>query len=143
MTGYVYRYMHEYQHKSPTCPHRASHKWKQIDYGSKNQWAPNKTDKPILPPDDIKYIQKAVENFPGYVRALDPTILVELGTLAAAQSKGTEETKEWVVHVIDYCVTNPYAKLRYHAINMILRIHSDASYLSELNDRICAGGHFS
>ncbi len=38
--------------------------------------------------------------------------------------------------------THPDATIRYHASDMILKIHSDASYLSEPKARSRAGGHF-
>jgi hypothetical protein len=35
--------------------------------------------------------------------------------------------------LLDYLATHPYAAIRYHASDMILHIHSDASYLSVSN----------
>ena len=64
------------------------------------------------------------------MRAVDPTMMLSLGTLAVTQARRTEDTKEAVVHLLDYCATTPDEKLRYHARNMTLFIHSNASYLS-------------
>ena len=69
-------------------------------------------------------------------------MLVALGTIAATQAKGTQYTNKIVDHLLDYCHTHPDATLRYRASNMILKIHSDASYLSEAKARSRAGGHF-
>ena len=69
-------------------------------------------------------------------------MLVSLGTLLADQSKGTEDTKYRVAHLLDYCATNPDTKLRYHDSNMTLIIHSDIPYLSETHARSRVGGHF-
>ena len=77
-----------------------------------------------------------------YARAVDATILVALGTLAAQQAKGTEHTSRAINQLLDYCHTHPNAILRYRASDMILKIHSDASYLSEPKARSRAGGHF-
>ena len=44
--------------------------------------------------------------------------------------------------LLDYCHTHPDAKVRYHASDMILHIHSDASYNSEAKSRSRAGRHF-
>ena len=76
-----------------------------------------------------------------YARAVDPTMLVALVTLAAEQSKVPEDTKEALTHLIDYCATNPDNKLIFHASNTTFHIHSDSSYLSELHNRNCAGCH--
>jgi hypothetical protein len=46
------------------------------------------------------------------------------------------------VQLLDYLVTHPNATVRFHASNMILNIHLDASYLSEANAHSRACGHF-
>jgi hypothetical protein len=69
-------------------------------------------------------------------------MLVALGTLASAQTKSTEATATAVTQLLNYCATHPDAILRYHASDMILHVHSDASYLSERNARSRAGGLF-
>jgi phospholipase/lecithinase/hemolysin len=43
---------------------------------------------------------------------------------------------------LDYLVTHPGATIHHHASEMILHIHSEASYLSVLNARGCLGGMF-
>ena len=69
-------------------------------------------------------------------------MLFTLNTLASAQSKGTEETKAAMKHFLDYCATHPEATIRFYASDMILKIHSDASYLSEPEAKSRAGGYF-
>jgi hypothetical protein len=44
--------------------------------------------------------------------------------------------------MLDYSATHPDATIRYHASDMILHIHSDASYLSVSNERSRLGGLF-
>ena len=39
-------------------------------------------------------------------------------------------------------VTHPEAKIQFCASDMILNVHSDASYLSAATCRSCAGGYF-
>ena len=75
-------------------------------------------------------------------RAVYPTMMVALDTLAVAQSEVAEDTNESVAHLLYYCATNPDYKLIFHASNMTLHIHRNASYLSELHVRSRAGGHF-
>jgi hypothetical protein len=43
---------------------------------------------------------------------------------------------------LDYAMTHPDAMITYRASNMILAVHSDASYLSETKACSRAGGHF-
>ena len=88
--------MNEYQQKMTTPPQNAPHKWEQPDYVAKIQWESNQIDKPILPLEDKKFIQKVVRKFLYYEGEFDPTVLVALDILAVAQSKVTEHTKEAV-----------------------------------------------
>jgi hypothetical protein len=62
--------------------------------------------------------------------------------LASEQSNATEVTADKVIKLLNYCNTHPETKIRYHASDMILHIHSDASYLSENEARSRAGGLF-
>ena len=47
-----------------------------------------------------------------------------------------------VEQLLDYMATKPNAKIRYQALDMILNIHSDASYLTTTRSRSRAGGYF-
>jgi hypothetical protein len=75
-------------------------------------------------------------------RAIDNTLLVALGTLSAAKSKGTEATAQAINQLLNYCASHPDATIWFIASNMYLHIHSDASYLSEIRARSRAGGYF-
>ena len=44
--------------------------------------------------------------------------------------------------MLDYLATNPNATVRFYPSNMILNVHSDASYLSAKNAKSRAAGHF-
>jgi hypothetical protein len=46
------------------------------------------------------------------------------------------------LHLLDYVVTHPDTILTYAKSDMILNIHSDASYLSEPKAQSHTGGHF-
>ena len=73
---------------------------------------------------------------------MDPTLAVALSTIAAEQSKATEKTAKAVNKLLNYCATHPNAAIRYKASDMILRIHSDTSYLTEPKARSRTGGYF-
>ena len=77
-----------------------------------------------------------------YARAVDPTMLVALNAIAANQSAPTEDTLQRTLFFLDYAASHPDAILTYVASQMILNIHSDASYLTEAKARSRAGGHF-
>jgi hypothetical protein len=67
---------------------------------------------------------------------------MSINVLASEQSNATEETGDKVIKLLNYCNTHPETKVRYHASDMILHIHSDASYLSESESKSRAGGCF-
>eukprot|EP00957_Ditylum_brightwellii_P075610 5746634-Ditylum_brightwellii.AAC.1 len=66
-------------------------------------------------------------------------MLVALGTIVAVQNQGTQNTADAVEHLLDYCTSHPDVVIRYCPSDMILRVHSNASYLSEPKARSRAG----
>jgi hypothetical protein len=58
---------------------------------------------------------------------VDPTVLMPLNDIATEQTKKTEKTQAVTNQLLDYLDTHPDAITRYHASDMILQIHSDAS----------------
>ncbi len=142
MPGYVQATLHKYQHISPTQAQHAPHTWTVPNYGAKQQLTTPKDTSPPLTPDAIKRVQQITGTLLYYARAVDATLLVALGTIAAQQAHGTATTSAAINQLLDYCHTHPSATIRYRASDMILKIHSDASYLSEAKARSRAGGHF-
>ena len=69
-------------------------------------------------------------------------MLAALGSIAAHQAKGTEQIYADTLWLLNYAATHPDATIRYTASDMVLHIHSDASYLSEPRSRSRAGGHY-
>ena len=82
--------------------------------------------------EQIKLIQQVIGVCLYYDRAVDNTILPALSAIASKQSNGTKQTMEKTIQLLDYLATYPAAKVRFHASYVVLNIHSDASYLSEL-----------
>ena len=70
------------------------------------------------------------------------TILCALSEIASQQTSPTEKTMERVNTFLDYMATHPETKIRYHASDMVLNCHSDASYLTATKARSRAGGLF-
>ena len=77
-----------------------------------------------------------------YARTVDPTMLVALSAITADQSVPTKMTYEKTLFFLDYVVSHPDAILTFERSNMILAVHSDASYLTEPKSRSRAGGRF-
>jgi hypothetical protein len=49
------------------------------------------------------------------------------------QTKAMERTMEKCTQLLDYLAGHADTKVHYHGSNMIMKIHLDASYLSEAN----------
>ena len=99
-------------------------------------------DSAKLSPKAIKHLQQIVSTFLFYSRAVDPTMLTALSIIATEQTQGTHTTKENAEHFLMYAASHPDATIKFYKSDMILKIHSDASYLSECQGRSHAGGHF-
>lgn len=97
---------------------------------------------PPLDKDGQKRIQQIVGSILYYARAVDLTVLMALSSIASEQAKPTDKTKHASAQLLDYLSTHPDATIRYYASDMILNIHSDASYLSEPKARSRVCGHY-
>ena len=65
-----------------------------------------------------------------------------LSSIAVEQTKAMEKTMGHCINLLNYLATNQDAKVRFHASNMVMNIHSNASYLSETKSRSQACSHF-
>jgi hypothetical protein len=140
LPGYVKRALHRFQHTAPRKPEHAPSKFTPPNYGAKQQLTELEDASDLLDASGKQRIQEIVGVLLYYARAVDSTMLVALGTIASART--TEATAKAVAHLLNYAASNPDATVRYHASGMCLKIHSDASYLSEPKARSRAGGHF-
>ena len=77
-----------------------------------------------------------------YAQTLDATMLVALSAITSEQADPTEDTLKKTKKFLDYVALHPDAVLTFSASNMVLNVHSDASYLTEPKARSRAGGHF-
>jgi hypothetical protein len=142
MPGYIKASLHKYQHAAPTSPEHAPHTWNPPVYGAKTQYVENKTTSPALSAKDVNKLQQLTGTLLYYARAVDPNLIMPINVLASEQSKATSDASDKVIKLLNYCNTHPETKIRYHASEMILYIHSDASYLSEREAKSRSGGFF-
>ena len=90
----------------------------------------------------IKHIQKFIGTLLYCALTIDSTMLMTINAISSDQATGTTATADAVTWLLYYAATYPNATIRYNASQMILRIHSDASYHSKSESRSRAGGHF-
>jgi hypothetical protein len=142
MPDYVLRAIKKFLHPMPYRPEYAPYEWTAPKYGSKQPQltAPLDNTEP-LDAAGILHLQQVVGTFLFYARAVDPTMLTALSDLSAQQSQATEHTAQATIRFLNYAAINPLAIIRYIASDMVLHIHSDASYLSVPKARSRAAGH--
>ena len=99
-------------------------------YGATIQYA-KKIDTPTkLGLVDTKFIQHVTGTYLYYARAVDATMLVALSAIASDQSGPTAKKMAKTLKFLHYVATHPDAILTYIASDMVLNVHSVASYLT-------------
>jgi hypothetical protein len=141
MPGYIATTLKKYQHATPTVPQNVPYNTAAIQYSTKVQRVENDTLAP-LSKSEIKHVQDIVGTLLYYAQVVNPTLLAALSTIATRQANGIQAVADACHQLLDYVATHPTAGLRYHACDMILAFHMDASYLSEMDGRSCATGNF-
>jgi hypothetical protein len=96
---------------------------------------PHKTTRLPSPPNNALKYQKNTGSVLYYSRVVDTTVLMALNDIATEQKAATEKTKTAAGQLLDYLATHPDAKIHFQASDMILHIHSYASYLSVSRER--------
>ena len=112
-----------------------------INYDAKQQYAKDELSTPKLNKKGKKFVQQVCGKFLFLGRAVDSTLLCPISAIASQASDPTEATLRQTTQILDYLATQEEAVLTYKASQMILVVHSDASYLSEPKARSRAGGH--
>lgn len=141
MPGYVEALLVKYKHECTKKTH-TPYKPAPRKFGKEAQDPLPEDTSPALDDKGINRIQQIVGSILFYARAVDLTNLPGLNTLASEQTTATETTMANAKGMLDYLATHPNATIRYRASDMILNVHSDASYLSESRARSRAAGYF-
>jgi hypothetical protein len=132
----------KYGHVAPLKPQHCPYLPNPIKYGKDSQAPSPLDDSPLLDEAGKKRVQQIVGSFLYYARAVDPTFLMALSEISSQQGAPTEDTIKRVNQFLDYMWTHPDAIIWYRASDMILNVHSDASYLSAPKSRSRAGCYF-
>jgi hypothetical protein len=141
MPGYVSNVLSKFQHDAPKHPQHTPSRYVTQVYGAKTQYA-TKDETPPLTAKQCLTIQKVTGSILYYVRAVEPTVLMPLNDIATEQKKATEKTQATTNQFLDYLATHPDTTICYHASDMILHIHNNATYLSVSNAPSRLGGLF-
>ncbi len=135
MPGYIKKKLQEYNHMLPgrmqVCPYSPEPK----KFGADAQTPLAVDSSPLFDEKGLKRVQIFVGSILYYARAVDMTVLMALSAIAVEQTKAMAKTMGRCIQLLNYLASNSEAKVRYYASNMVMNIHSDASYLSETKAR--------
>ena len=127
-----------------TRPPRSQNTWQYIppNYGKREpQLAPIDSSAPLSAAQKLE-IQGIVGTALYYARAVDPTLLPVANELASQQANPTLKVQQAANRFLSYCSAQRDNQITYHACDMALHIHVDASYLSRSHARSVAGAIF-
>jgi hypothetical protein len=141
MPNYVKKALKQFQHIAGKLQH-SPYPSIPIQYGAKKQYTMQESTAPLLDNKAKCFIQQVCSKPLFCGTAVDSTLLCPISAIAAQLSKPTTDTMQQTLQLLDYLATQEEAVLPYHASNMVLAVHSDASYLSEPKARSRAGGYF-
>eukprot|EP00804_Cyclotella_cryptica_P028233 CCRYP_014586-RB/>CCRYP_014586-RB protein AED:0.36 eAED:0.36 QI:0/0/0/1/0.33/0.25/4/0/366 len=139
MPGYKDKALKQFQHRATETQH-SPFQCKPIKYGAKKQFAVMPSTAAPLNKADKNSFNKSVENsFTWHGQLI---LLCYAPSAPLHPTNPTTDTMEQTKQLLDYIATQDDAVITYHASDMVLAVHSDASYLSETKARSRAGGHF-
>ena len=70
-------------------------------------------------------------------------MLLSLNSIAEQQAYPTQNTQGAIKRFLDYAATNPDAIVKFRAIDMVIHIESDISYLYEAHKHRHTGGIYN
>jgi len=76
-----------------------------------------------------------------FARAVDPTLLVAINKVSLEQSNPTPSTERAAMRLLQYIKAYPNPIITYHPSDMVLIIHSDATFASETRSRSRVAGY--
>ncbi len=141
MPNYMQKALKQFQHKAGKLQ-QAPYQSTPMQYGAKKQYTAQESKMPLLDNKAKWFVQQVCVKFLYLGRAVDSTFLCPISPIASQSSKPTEDTMQKTPQLLDYLAMQEDAVLSYHASNMVLAVHSDASYLSKPKAQSQVGGHF-
>ncbi len=130
MPNYMQKALKQFQHKAGKLQH-APHQSAPIQYGVKKQYATQELKVPLLDDKAKRFIQQVCGKYLFLGRVVDSTLLCSISATASQSSKPHEDTMQQTLQLLNYLAMQDDARLSYHASDMVLTVHSNASYLRE------------
>jgi hypothetical protein len=112
-----------------------------IQYGAKKQYTMQELKASLLDYKAERFIQQVCGKFLFLVRAVVSTLLCPISTIASQSSKPTKDTMRQTLQLLNYLAMQEDTVISYNASDMVLAVHSNASYSSEPKARRRPGEH--
>ncbi len=141
MPGYVNKAFTCFQHPLPVKSQDQPYPHAKPNYGALTQHAMAEDTTSPINKAGKKFIQEVCGVFLFLARGVNGSLLPALSALASQQANTTEQTLALFKQFLDYMTSQDKAVLTYKASNMVLAIHSNASYLSKPKAHSRTGGH--
>ena len=142
LPGYIAIVLERFRNRHKFKTQHSPHPFTAPKYGRTTQFASNIPDEIEISEDDIKFLEQVLGALLYYGMAIDCTMLVAINSIAVNKKYGMLDTMKAVEQLLDYAATHPDAEITFRRSDMILKIHTDASYLSEHGARSRVGGYF-
>jgi hypothetical protein len=139
MPGYIDKAMKRFNIPIPTHKTDSPILYTPPSYGNKDPQKPIEDHSPSLSESGISRLRSIVGVLLFYARAVDGTILTAVNKIGSRIETATDDTNTAADRLLHYCACYPDAKVTFIPSQMILALHSDASYLSEIKSRSRAG----
>ena len=130
MPEYVTKLFECIQHLKPKWPQYAPHQWTVTAYSKQLLIAPAPDKSDLLYKKKIKWIKSMVGTFLYYAWSVDPTMLGAINEISIVQKKPTKDTDKKSSILLNYAATYPNVVIQYRVSNMVLRVDSNAAYLT-------------
>ena len=142
MPDYIEKVLTRFIHIRPNTSRHSPYAAPKPVFGQTQQFTSLPDSSAPLDSSGIKNVQETIGVLLYHARALNSPLLAALNTLGAEQASATENSIIALTKLLDYCANYPNPTLRFVASDMVLRIHSDESYLSIPKARSRAAGLF-
>ena len=140
--GYVEKVLQRFCSPHPRRPQHSPYAWSKPTYGSKIHFSPVLDTSSALDSSGKTRFQEIVGTLLYHARAVHNPLLPALSTIGSDQYIEAEAKASKTTQLLNYCATYPGPVLRFKANEMVLRSHSDESYLSIHGVRSRAAGFF-
>ena len=111
----------------PIRKQHSPHAWDRPQYGNTQKFTTLDDSSDKLPSLGILRVQQIIGSLLYYALVVDCNLLVALGDLLSAHTTAIENTWDAIVWLLSYAATHPNASITYHASDMCLHVHIDAS----------------